>query len=215
MSLNESIKSLLGYSRQERRSAIILLLIIITVGGIRYVIPEKEVDISELQPELNIMQDAVMVYQDTRKAGTTADKKNIIKSSKPPMDLNSCDSAQLESLPGIGPVLSARIIKYRNLLGGFVSVDQLREVYGLPEETFNLVSSRLYTDTLIIRKIKINHTRYAELVRFPYFSKDEVAAITKYRQLIGPLKGINDLLSNRIIDSVKAGKIKPYLDFSE
>ena len=215
MSLNESIKSLLGYSRQERRSSIILMIIILTVGGIRYFIPERNIDIRELQLESNSVPYAEIVFQDTPLTGNKESTKNAIKLTKPLMDLNSCDSAQLESLPGIGPVLSARIIKYRNLLGGFVSVDQLKEVYGLPVETFNMVSSRLYTDTMIIRKIKINRAGYGELVRFPYFSKDEVTAITKYRELIGSLRGINDLLNNRIIDSVKAGRIKPYLDFYE
>ena len=46
---------------------------------------------------------------------------------KPKLELNSCDSLSLVALPGIGPVLSVRIIKYRNLLGGFAAVEQLRK----------------------------------------------------------------------------------------
>lgn len=215
MSLKESLRSLLGYSRQERRSAIILMIIILTVGGIRYVIPARNIEIKELLPEFNSLPDTSIVCQDTREAGKKDNSKFTLKPTKPLINLNSCDSSQLESLPGIGPVLSARILKYRNLLGGFVSVEQLKEVYGLNEETYNMVSSRLYADTTMIRKIKINHARYGELIRFPYFSRDEIAAITKYRELMGPFRGINDLSGNRIIDSLKACRIKPYLDFSE
>ena len=58
------------------------------------------------------------------------------------LDINSCDSSSLVMLPGIGPVLSARIIKFRSLLGGFARKDQLKEVYGLPIETYNLISER-------------------------------------------------------------------------
>ncbi len=59
--------------------------------------------------------------------------KNPVR-KRPILNLNICDSASLEALPGIGPVLSSRIIKYRNLIGGYVSVDQLKEVYGLPKK---------------------------------------------------------------------------------
>ena len=78
------------------------------------------------------------------------------KNQKSLLDINSCDSASLVRLPGIGPVLSARIIKYRHLLGGFVTKDQLKEVYGLPEETYELIRERLFVDTLAITRIDIN-----------------------------------------------------------
>jgi competence ComEA-like helix-hairpin-helix protein len=65
------------------------------------------------------------------------------------INLNSADSAELVKLYGIGPVLSKRIIKYRNSLGGkFQSVDQLKNVYGLSEETFNSIKPYLIVDTL-------------------------------------------------------------------
>ena len=77
--------------------------------------------------------------------------------------INSCDSASLEALPGLGPVLSARIIRYRNLLGGFASVNQLREVYGLSEETYELISGMLTADSADISKININNADYRGL----------------------------------------------------
>jgi competence ComEA-like helix-hairpin-helix protein len=65
------------------------------------------------------------------------------------INLNRADSAELVKLYGIGPVLSKRIIKYRNSLGGkFQSVDQLKNVYGLSEETFNSIKPYLIVDTL-------------------------------------------------------------------
>ncbi len=91
------------------------------------------------------------------------------------LDINSCDSVALVGLPGIGPVLSARILKYRNLLGGFASVEQLKEVYGLPEETYDIIEGRLFADSSGIRKIKINTAVYRELNRIPYIEKYEVS----------------------------------------
>jgi DNA uptake protein ComE-like DNA-binding protein len=119
------------------------------------------------------------------------------------------------ALPGIGPVLSSRIIKFRKLIGGYVSVNQLREVYGLSEETFNLVSSRLFADSLAIRKIKINKAEYREIIRHPYFQKSEVTAIMKYRELKGKISGIGEMIENNLISSETCRKIKPYLDFGE
>lgn len=129
------------------------------------------------------------------------------------IDLNSCDSASLESLPGIGPVLSVRIIKYRNLLGGFARVDQLNEVYGLTEETFTLIRNRVRADPSMIRKISINSAEYRQLIRLPYFEKSEVAAILKYRELKGRINGIGDLVENKLIAEEKAEKLKWYLEF--
>ena len=45
--------------------------------------------------------------------------------------LNSIDSVGLEELPGFGPVLSGRTVKFRQALKGFVVIDQLKEVYGI------------------------------------------------------------------------------------
>jgi DNA uptake protein ComE-like DNA-binding protein len=129
------------------------------------------------------------------------------------LELNICDSASLEALPGIGPVLSARIIKYRNLLGGFASIDQLKEVYGLSEETFSLISSRVMADPSMIRKISINKAEYRQLIRLPYFEKYEVTAILKFRELKGRINGIGDMVENKLIAEEKAEKLKWYIEF--
>jgi len=131
------------------------------------------------------------------------------------VDLNKCDSAALEALPGIGPVLSARIIRYRNLLGGYAVVNQLKEVYGLPEETYDLVSGSLKADPGDVRKININLADYRQLIRLPYFERYEVTAILKYRELKGKVVGIDELVENGVIDTGKVKKVKWYLEFTE
>jgi competence protein ComEA len=132
---------------------------------------------------------------------------------KPLIDLNKCDSLQLAGLPGIGPVLSVRIIKYRNLLGGFATVEQLKEVYGLPAETYEMIKGRLFADSSAIRKANINSAGYRELSRLPYLEKYDVSAILKYRELTGRINSIEELKENKILAAEKAGKVEPYLDF--
>ena len=185
------------------------------VLGIRYVIPSQDSALEEIPIDLrenNI--ESIIVTQNSNIAG----KQKEIKSSgrrKLAIDLNRCDSASLIPLPGIGPVLSARIIKYRNLIGGYVSVNQLKEVYGLPEETFNLIAPGLTTDSLGIRKIKINKADYKELIRHPYFKRDEVASILKYRELKGKISDIGEMIQNNLISAETGRKIRPYLDFAD
>jgi DNA uptake protein ComE-like DNA-binding protein len=131
------------------------------------------------------------------------------------IELNRADSVTLRKLPGIGGVLSARIVKYRNLLGGYATIDQIKEVYGITSEVYNLVSGNLRVDTMLIKKIKINAASYRELIRFPYLDRYEVEGILKYREIKGPVSGLSELIKNKLITEDQAAKIKPYLVFDK
>jgi competence protein ComEA len=52
------------------------------------------------------------------------------------IDLNTATVAELDALPGVGPVLAQRIVAYREQHGGFRSVDELKDVTGIGEATF-------------------------------------------------------------------------------
>jgi DNA uptake protein ComE-like DNA-binding protein len=135
------------------------------------------------------------------------------RTQKSLIDINICDSSDLVLLPGIGPVLSARIIKYRYYLGGFANIGQLREVYGLSPETYELIKSRILADSTVVRRIRINTADYKELSRVRYLEKFEITAILKYRELKGRINNINDLTNNKLIAVEKASKVGPYLIF--
>jgi competence protein ComEA len=129
------------------------------------------------------------------------------------LDLNKCDSAALVRLAGIGPVLSARIIKFRRLLGGFATAEQLKEVYGLPETTYNYLAGRVFADSSDVTGIKINDTGFNELSRHPYLTRYEIESIIKYKQLKGRFSNIAELIDNKILSPEKARKLSPYLKF--
>ena len=215
-SFKESLMNWFGYSRRERRSTFILLIIIVVIFGLRYIYPSGNNSLKIIPLELlNSDTDSALVIQDTpAPVARQRVSKNQIRKS-PILNLNICDSASLEALPGIGPVLSSRIIRYRNLIGGYVSVDQLKEVYGLPEETFDLISARVMADSLTIRKVRINEWDYSQLIRHPYFQRNEVSAILKYREIKGRIKNISEMVENNLISSETARKIRQYLEFSE
>jgi len=127
------------------------------------------------------------------------------------VELNSADSLDLVKLRGIGPVFASRILKYRDLLGGFYSPYQLLEVYGFPEETFHTLSQHLMADSLKVEKLRLNFAGYTELIRHPYFERDHVQAILNFRNENGPFSSNFQLVSEGLLDSAKYAVLKPYL----
>jgi len=202
-----------GYSRSERRSTFILLNIIVIITGIRYVFPFHEISLKEIPLELIEIKPDSAWQQVGNRANSEQKQVKTYYVKKNLLNLNNCDSSSLEALPGIGPVLSGRIIKYRNILGGYVRSEQLREVYGLTEETFDMISPRVFADSLEVRKIMINEADFKVLIRHPYFKRNEVSAILKYRELKGKITDIRDMTENKLISPETARKIGAYLDF--
>jgi competence protein ComEA len=218
----EPIKEWFGFTRRERRSTFVLLIIVAVIIGLRYSIPESNMTIEDIS---SIISSDTLVETEPAEKNTRSLSSYITQGAiagqyqsrqqKSRIDINTCDSGMLIRLPGIGPVLSVRIIKYRQLLGGFARVDQLKEVYGLPVETFELIKGRLIADSTLIKRININSATYKEIIRFPYFEKYEVSAILKYRELKGRINGIQNLTENKLITAEKARKVRPYLRYDE
>jgi len=222
----EPVRSWFGYTRRERRSSFILLILIIVILGSRVAVPEKNITIEDYSDSISYTSDinfaepvaAVNAIKsesfNKSEHDTVVKKKNVrVYPKKALVNLNSCDTAELISLPGIGPVLSLRIIKYRNLLGGYAAVSQLKEVYGLPPETYDLIKERVFADTSLLVRININSADYKEISRIPYFEKYDVQAILKYRELKGRIGSIDELSGNKLIPAEKVSKLKPYLKF--
>jgi DNA uptake protein ComE-like DNA-binding protein len=213
VSWKEHLKEWLGYTRRERRSSFILLIIIIIITGIRYFVPVRGISIEKIPINLSELAVDPLPLAGIQVKAEAPQRQNHKPGAKGPLEINSCDSAALVALPGIGPVLSARIIKYRNLIGGFVSAEQLKEVYGLKEESYSLIKSRVAVDSSSVRKIKINSVVYKDLSRHPYLTKKEVSDIIKYRELKGRITGLSDIRKNNLITPENLKRIRLYLDF--
>lgn len=211
--LPDLLRSWFGYTRRERRSSLFILAITLVIAGVRLVVPAKDLTVEEIDIGLfgPLLDSAGKSEQYVQNKGHFTSSYTFQR--REILELNTCDSASLESLPGLGPVLSARIIKYRNLLGGYASVDQLKEVYGLSEDTYKLVSGFLTADPSLVRKIQINNADYKQLIRLPYFERSEINSILKYKELMQKINNIDELIENKIITIEKADKISPYLAF--
>ena len=127
------------------------------------------------------------------------------------IELNRADSADLLPLPGIGPVFASRIIRYRDLLGGFVSHDQLGEVYGLSESTVSMLRERTTIDTLEVVQIELNTVTFRNLLRHPYLAYDQVLLMLRYRDVMGGVDSLQELVINDLITDSTLSKLAPYL----
>lgn len=127
------------------------------------------------------------------------------------VELNSADSTQLVKLNGVGPVFALRILKYRNLLGGFYAKKQLMEVYNFPKETYDKIEYKIAIDSSGIHKIRLNFADFSELLRHPYLNKKQVQAIINYRTNNGALNSVEGLVQQNLVDSVTFVKVSPYL----
>lgn len=131
------------------------------------------------------------------------------------IDLNLADSADFIKLSGIGPVYASRIVKFRNVLGGFYSIDQLTEVWGLEDSIVDQLSSQLEITDSSLRKIDLNSADIESLKSHPYLSWKQARAIVNYRKQHGIFTSLNDLKELIVIDDSLFQKIEPYLKVKE
>lgn len=131
------------------------------------------------------------------------------------IELNTADKDALTKLKGIGPTYAERIIKLRDKLGGFHSSEQLRDVFGIPEETLNEIIPLCKANQSRVTTLKINVLNIEELARHPYINFKIAKVIVNYREQHGSFNKVEDLKKIKAIDEEFIEKIKPYLNFEE
>lgn len=127
------------------------------------------------------------------------------------VNVNLDDTTAFIALPGIGNKLAARIVNFRDKLGGFYSVEQVGETYGLPDSTFQKIKGRLQIDGGNIRKINVNTATKDELKVHPYIRWNLANAIVEYRNQHGAFGSLEDLKNIVLIDEATFKKVRPYL----
>ena len=138
------------------------------------------------------------------------------KPYKPPyadllIDINRTDTTTLQLLPGIGSKLAARIINFRDKLGGFYAVEQLAETFGLPDSTFQKIKPHLQAPSPPLATININTADAGQLKQHPYIRWNGANAIVQYRLQHGNFKTKEELLQVAIITPELFGKLSFYI----
>ena len=226
--IREQSKSFLIFNYAERRGIVGLVLLIMIIEGANAFLPQivkqKENDYSVFEAELRKFEialaqpdtfEAKKEYKPYPKKKQYPDyKKKKSIPVKPPVmiEINTADTAELISLYGIGKVFAERIHKYRGLLGGFYSKDQLLEVYGMDSIRFDQFKGQVEIDTNVLVKIPINEEEFKTLLRHPYLDYETVKAIVNYRQKNDSIP--NDSILRCVIAYDPAfEKIRHYVDY--
>ena len=244
MHVKEHIQVLLSFSKKERRGIYLLLSISLLLWALPFFfsseeIPENVLHVTPLEigeaKQVLLKRKGLANFQHSgagvdNKAGygrvsiaakdsfqnRDGRRGNYVDLKQNPIDINNADSISLERLPGIGQKLSSRIIRYRDRLGGFVSVSQLIEVYGLTDSVVQLISPMLFVaGQYKPKKIDVNRLGYQELRTHPYIQHDVAKALLAYRNVHGRFSSIDDVYNIISVGREKAERLSPYLTFND
>lgn len=158
-------------------------------GGILY-------NFEDLKSILGITDSTALRLADKFRFPTPKRSRSLIKgpTKAQQIGLNQATAIQLQTIRGVGPVLSARIVKFRDALGGFQNGKQLLDVYGLDPEIAREVASVF--PILKVPEIKllyINTASEAELLDFVYFNATVVEDIVAFRFSNGGIHSLEEL----------------------
>ena len=142
------------------------------------------------------------------------EKKQYEKEIARTFDVNKADTAQLNKLRGIANVMSARIIKYRDKLGGFVSKDQYKEIYSISEIALEDLGKKTFIEqNFTPTMLNINMASFETLSAHPYIGRKLAAIIVNFRQHHEKFGTADDLKQIISITPGQIKKLKPYLSF--
>ncbi|MFK7903937.1 MAG: helix-hairpin-helix domain-containing protein [Chitinophagales bacterium] len=128
------------------------------------------------------------------------------------VDINTATAEDWKQLKGIGPSFSSRIIKYRDLLGGFTSPLQLKEVYGLDAILYVEIQDFLKNESLeLIKTINLNMVDELTLKKHPYINAKLAKSIVKRRIRKGDYQEVDEIQKLGGVDDALFQKLSPYL----
>lgn len=182
--------------------------------------PEDLKKIYGLKPnEYERLAPFIKIESSVIKANEIAAEKAISESSvtrnfKPNysiIEINTADTTSFISLPGIGSKLAARIVNFRDKLGGFYSIEQVGETYALPDSTFQKIKQYLKLENTLVRKININTATVDELKAHPYIRYSLANPIVAYRNEHGSFSKVEDIKKIMVVTDEIYSKIFAYL----
>lgn len=131
-------------------------------------------------------------------------------------DLNKVTANELKTINGIGEILSARIVKFRDRLGGFLLDDQLNDVYGLePDVAKSVLKKYKVLNAPFVQKIPLNTASAEELSGIVYLNKTVAKKIVEYRQQNGGIQSFDELTKIEDFPTNRIDRIPLYLSLKK
>ncbi len=127
------------------------------------------------------------------------------------IDINKATQEEWQQLSGIGPSFSKRIVNFREKLGGFATVEQVGEVFGLPDSTFKKILPYLKPSP-VFKQISLNTATLDELKSHPYINNLQATILFNYRQQHGAFQNMEALKKAAVgFKENDWEKLEPYL----
>ena len=175
-------------------------------SGGRFRVSEDLMKIYGMTPSLYKDIAPYVTLSTRKKKLTTLPEKPILE------DLNLSDTTLLKRVYGVGSKLAARIINFRDALGGFVAMDQLYQVYYLDSQVVERIMKEFFiAEDFQPSKLTVNTDSLEYLAKHPYISFQEAKLLIAYRNQHGNIQDLEELLSIPVIDEDKLNKLRPYL----
>lgn len=129
------------------------------------------------------------------------------------VELNRADTSDIMRIPGFGSKRAQKIVEYREKLGGFYDLSQLKEIYILQNINLEYVKKYFTADRKLIQKIDLNQCDYKTLISHPYFDSYLTKTILNYRQKSGPIRDMAHLREITHIYAELEEKLVWYVEF--
>ena len=202
--MKDTWKEYFSFNKQQRNGILLLLAFIILLISYLFIadyFPSKNnpVDFSSFRNEI---QNAGI------KSPVSNEKGNA---SVRLIDINSADTEDLMTLPKMTSYCASMIVRYRKKLGGYYSIKQLKEVWGMDSSMFKALAAKVKTDSAALHKININSADIKQLAFHPYIRYYLAKAIVNYRDEHGLFASLAALHKMAAIDDSTYAKIVPYL----
>lgn len=128
------------------------------------------------------------------------------------VDINLSDTVELKSVRGIGSYFAREIVSLREELGGYYSLDQLIDIYGMTPERIAELENRLKVSSEAVRKINLNTATVHDLARHPYIDFKTANKLVGWREKRGRVSAL-DLEQSGLLDAELYRKFAPYLEY--
>lgn len=139
----------------------------------------------------------------------TSEKKDTL------INLRTADTTELKMIRGIGSYRARQIVGYRERLGGFVRVEQVKEILGMESTEVDSILAHLWIDSVLVEQMNVNTIGVQRLSRHPYLRFEQAKAIYELRRRKIRLDSIQQLQAIDCITAETLDKIAPYLNFDK
>lgn len=139
----------------------------------------------------------------------TSEKKDTL------INLRTADTTELKMIRGIGSYRARQIVGYRERLGGFVRVEQVKEILGMESTEVDSILAHLWIDSVAVEQMNVNTIGLQRLSRHPYLRFEQAKAIYELRRRKICLDSIQQLQAIDCISGETLDKIAPYLNFDK